>query len=315
VKYLDYTWGVILDYLKNKGMWDNTIIFMTTDNGALPYSQQTHWSDWGCNWPLRSGKVTNYEGGIKVWAGMSGGLIPSDYRGTTVDELTHIVDFGATAMRLSMTLDQYNERGTLSGTDKIVDGNNLWKFEHHELLVHYVLPHYVPSWVYQGDNDYAVTDGEWKYYKGFDSDSAQGPGWYNIPELGIITNDTDPTTFSNAGGYCTDGCLFHLETDPSEFWDVSSSYPEITAYFVDLIQAIYEGGLDEDYHSGQPYEEDYRGYQADNILRPYLNSHSISDYQTRITTTDSEISYDYSTYHLSWDGDYDGSNSPFEEDE
>lgn len=312
MKYLDYTWGVLIEYLKDNDMWDNTLIFMTTDNGALPYSQQIFgWSDWGCNWPLRSGKVTNYEGGIKVWAGMSGGLVPPELRGTTLDELTHIVDFAATAMRLSMTLDQYNERGTLSGTSKIIDGNNLFLFEHHDLLVHYVLPHYVPSWMYQGDNDYAATDGEWKYYMGFTSTSAQGAGWYNTPELGIITIDNEPATFANAGGYCDHGCLFHIETDPSEYSDVSGEYPEIKAYFVDLIDAIYLGGFDNDYHPGQPYDEDYRGWQADNILRPYLNSKALADYETRTATTDSNFSYDYTAYFLSWDGDYDGTNSPF----
>jgi arylsulfatase B len=311
VKYLDYNWGVIVEYLKGNGMWENTLIFMTTDNGALPYSHQTIWSDWGCNWPLRSGKVTNYEGGVKVWAGMSGGLIPPDLRGSTLDELTHIVDLAATAMRLSMTLDQYNKRGTLTGTSKIVDGNNLFLFEHHELLVHNVLPQSVPTWVYQGDNDYALTDGEWKYYIGFDSSSAQGPGWYNVPELGIITIDNEPTIFATAGGYCTQGCLFHLVTDPSEFKDVSKTYPEISSYFADVIGAIFEGGFDKDYHPGQPYDEDYRGYQADNILRPYLDTDAIADYEARKNSTSSNFTYDYATYHLSWDGDYDGTNSPF----
>ena len=38
VKYLDYTWGLILDYLKNNGFWDNMLVFVTSDNGALPYT-------------------------------------------------------------------------------------------------------------------------------------------------------------------------------------------------------------------------------------------------------------------------------------
>jgi len=312
VKYLDYVWGVLIDYLKDNEMWDNTIILMTSDNGALPYSHQSYWSDWGCNWPLRSGKVTNFEGGIKVWASMTGGLVPEEYRGTTFDELTHISDFGATAMRLAMTNSQFEARSTLTGTDKIVDGKNLFEFEYHDLLVHYVLPHYTPSWMYQGQNDYAATDGEWKYYVGFDTDSIQGRGWYNFPDLGIITIDNYPLVFAKAGGYCTQGCLFHLTVDPNEYVDVANAYPEVTTYFKDLINAIYQGGFDEDYHSGQPYEEDYRGYQADNILRPYLNADAINDYINRTESTDFNFTYDYSTYILSWEGDYDGTNSPFE---
>jgi len=310
VKYLDYNWGILIDYLKKNGMWDNTIIFMTTDNGALPYTEDGPWLDWGCNWPLRSGKVTNFEGGIKVWAGMSGGLIPEEFRGTTFDELTHIVDFATTAMRLSMTKSEYEARATLTGTRKVVDGSNLFNFEHHDLVLHNILPLYTPSWVHGQDSNFAATDGEWKYYVGFEETSVLGTGWYNTPGKGIVTTDERP----DAGGYCTDGCLFHLTSDPNEYIDVSAVYPAITAYFVDLVNAIYMGGFDEDYHPGQPYEEDYRGYQADNILRPYLSADAVNDYVNRTASVDYNFTYDYAAYHLTWEGDYDGINSPFESD-
>jgi len=293
-------------------MWDNTLLFMTSDNGGLPYTGGTGWSDWANNWPLRSGKVTNYEGGIKVWAGMSGGLLPKALRGTTFDGLTHITDFAATAMRLAMTKNEFEERGTVSGSDKIVDGRNLFSLDAHDLIVHNVLPHYYPTWLPHEKNDYAATDGEWKYYMGFFEDAPWGAGWYNVPEKGMVTVDNNPSVFNDAGGYCTSGCLFHLVTDPNEYYDVSDDYPEVTTYFSDLINAIYEGGFDEDYHTGQPYEEDYRGYQADNILRPYLDENAVSDYIHRTGSTTSSLTYDYDTYDLSWDGDYDGIHSPFE---
>jgi len=172
----------------------------------------------------------------------------------------------------------------------------------------------VPSWVHEEDSNYAATDGEWKYYVGFEESSVLGTGWYNIPDEGMITDKNYPTVVDDAGGYCIDGCLFHLTSDPNEYIDVSTDYPEITAYFVDLLDAVYQGGFDEDYHPGQPYEEDYRGYQADNILRPYLSAAAINDYLNRTATVDSNFTYDYATYHLSWEGDYDGVNSPFESD-
>jgi len=314
VKYLDYTWGIIIDYLMSNGMWDNTIIFMTTDNGAEPFTDSDIWSDWGSNWPLRSGKVTNFEGGIKVWAGMSGGLIPEELRGTTFDELTHIVDFAATAMRLAMTNGEYESRQTLTGTEKVVDGNNLFSLEYHDLILHNVLPHYIPSWVKVQDSNYAATDGEWKYYVGFDESSALQAGWYNAPGKGMVTLRTDPVKFREGGGYCSDGCLFHLSTDPNEELDVSREYMEVTEYFIDVIDAVYQGGFDEEYHSGQPYEEDYRGYQADNIMRPYLSSTAAEDYANRTGSTDYNFTYDYAKYSLSWEGDYDGFNSPFSSD-
>jgi len=314
VKYLDYTWGIIIDYLMTNGMWDNTIIFMTSDNGAEPFTDSGPWSDWGSNWPLRSGKVTNFEGGIKVWAGMSGGLIPEELRGTTFDELTHIVDFAATAMRLAMTNSEYESRQTLTGTEKVVDGNNLYNLEHHDLILHNVLPHYVPSWVKEEDSNYAATDGEWKYYVGFEETSALQAGWYNAPGKGMVTLDNDPVAFKEGGGYCTTGCLFHLSTDPNEEVDVSQDYVEVTDYFIDVIDAVYQGGFDEEYHSGQPYEEDYRGFQADGILRPYLSSTAVEDYANRTGSTSYNFTYDYATYSLSWEGDYDGFNNPFDSD-
>merc|ERR1719427_402197 len=69
VKYLDYTWGLLIDHLKVHDMWDNTIIFIASDNGALPFAENLDSSDWGSNWPLRAGKYSNFEGGIRVWAG------------------------------------------------------------------------------------------------------------------------------------------------------------------------------------------------------------------------------------------------------
>jgi len=160
VKYLDYTWGLIMDYLKDTGMWDNMLVFITSDNGALPYTEQDVYSDWGCNWPYRGGKVTHFEGGIKVWAGLTGGLVPDQYQGTVFDSLTHITDFAATAMRLSMTQKEYEQRNTLTGTGKTPDGLNIFSFEHHELIIHNVLPNLIPSWLSIDTFDYAATDGE-----------------------------------------------------------------------------------------------------------------------------------------------------------
>lgn len=314
VKYLDYTWGIIIDYLKTNDLWENTLIFMTSDNGALPYTHEPGYTDWGCNWPLRSGKVTNYEGGIKVWAGLSGGLLPEELRGTTFDGLAHIVDFATTTMRLSMTKSQYEARTSLSGTEKLVDGKNLFNLEYHDLIIHTVLPQYLPSWLPQSQSwyDYAATDGEYKYYRGFSDINPLAPGWFNIPEKGIVTVDNYPEVFADAGGYCTEGCLFHLATDPNEYYDISKEYPEITLYYEDLINAIYSGGFDEDYHSGQSYEEDYRGYQADNILRPYLSDGAAYDYAERMRSVNSTTVYDYAAYDLTWEGDYDGVNNPFD---
>jgi len=310
VKYLDYVWGIILDHLKETGMWDNMLIFTTSDNGATPYTA-TDWSGWGCNWPLRGGKSMYFEGGIKNWAGISGGLVPSEYQGTTFDSLTHIVDIAATAMRLSMTQSEYAARESLTGTSKGVDGKNLFAFEYHELIVHNVLPQFIPSDQDRGKFDYGATDGEWKFLVGVWDSVALGKGWYNFPGYGIIDKDHAPETYAEAGGNCSDGCLFHMETDPYEYHDLAKEYSEIANYFAHVIDALYLGGFDDSYHPGQPFESDYRGWQADNIMRPYFNPLAAEDYEQRLSHVDN-VEHDYQTFSQFWIGDYEGDGNPFE---
>jgi len=310
VKYLDYTWGILIDYLKTNDMWDNTLIFMTSDNGAVPYTEGVGVSDWGCNWPLRGGKFTNFEGGIKVFAGMSGGLVPEEFRGTTFEGLTHIVDFGATAMRMSMSFNEYEERTTLTGTDKMVDGKNLYDFEEHDLIVHNVDTQYLPEWMSANCSNWAATDGQWKYVVGAACGLFEA-GWHNFPGKESVLRSNNPVKFTEGGSYCVDGCLFDLSTDANEYLDVSEEYPAIAEYFKELTDAIYIGGFDEEYHSGQPGDEDYRGWQADNILRPYLNEEAISDFVGRLETVNYDGTYDYMSTPLPWIGDFDGINNPF----
>jgi len=310
VKYLDYTWGLLMDYLKEKGMWENMLVFVAPDNGALPYTEDIAWTDWGCNWPFRGGKVTHLEGAIKVWAGVTGGLLPYEYRGTTFDSLTHITDFAATTMRLSMPQSVYDKRETLTPNGKNVDGMNIYSLEHHELIVHNVLPQNIPTWINSNQFDYAATDGEWKYMVGTPDAGPQSHGWYNFPGYGVINEENDPATYREAGGNCSTGCLFHISTDPYEYRDKASEYPEIATYFADLINALNYGGMDSEYHPGQPYEEDIRGYFADNILRPYLSPQAAEEYIERTHSRNSG-SFDYTNYDPTWVGDYDGEHYPF----
>jgi len=311
VKYLDYVWGIILEYLKATGMWDNMLVITTSDNGAMPYTG-TDWYGWGSNWPYRGGKATYWEGGIKNWAGMSGGLVPIEYRGTTFDSLTHIADIATTVMRLSMTQSEYEARKTLTGTSKMVDGKNLFSFEHHELIVHNVKPQWVPTDQDPSWFDYAATDGEWKFMVGVWDSSGFGCGWYNFPGYGVIDQEHSPDIFYGGGGNCSHGCLFHLETDPYEFLDLSFDYTEIADYFRRLIDALYLGGFDDAYHPGQPFELDYRGWQADNIMRPYFNPLATGQYQERISLTENDDIYDYDSFSQFWYGDYEGDGNPFD---
>ena len=76
--------GRIVAKLKEKQMWDNTFIVYSADNGGV--------GD-GINYPLRGEKHSNWEGGMRTAAFVSGGLIPTHLRGTTNGVNMHIVDW------------------------------------------------------------------------------------------------------------------------------------------------------------------------------------------------------------------------------
>jgi len=84
--------GRMVELLHKKGMWQNTLIVYSADNGGK--------GD-GINYPYRGEKRTNFEGGMRVAAFVSGGLIPANVRGTTSDIRMHIVDWYPTFCRLA----------------------------------------------------------------------------------------------------------------------------------------------------------------------------------------------------------------------
>lgn len=89
---LDESMGEFVAKLKAYGMWDNTLIWVLSDNGGM-----THWSEnfpasASSNYPLRGGKTTLFEGGMRSVSLMNGGVVPPWARGTKVTKLLHAVD-------------------------------------------------------------------------------------------------------------------------------------------------------------------------------------------------------------------------------
>ena len=72
---LDTGLGQVLDQVERLGIEDNTYIFYMSDNGGVPrmpptrealYGAPEKTQDYGSNFPLRSGKWTTFEGGLRV---------------------------------------------------------------------------------------------------------------------------------------------------------------------------------------------------------------------------------------------------------
>jgi arylsulfatase A len=121
VSEIDWSVGQILDRLKQHGIDEQTLVVFTTDNG--PWLQ--YGIDAGSAGPLRDGKGTTWEGGVRVpgifrWPG----TIPA---GRTTNAVAGNLDLLPTFARLASTGPDGHGTKTLkvrpTGT---IDGRDLW---------------------------------------------------------------------------------------------------------------------------------------------------------------------------------------------
>ena len=87
---LDEGVGNITSALRRSGILGETLIWFQTDNGAATPACGG-WTG-GQNWPLRGGKCTAWEGGLRGSAFVWGAGIGASVRGTTAPGIMHTVD-------------------------------------------------------------------------------------------------------------------------------------------------------------------------------------------------------------------------------
>ena len=104
----DTALGLIIDELKGRDLYDNTIVVFSSDNGAPPASGDVNHkgADFDYiarNYPYRGWKTQIWEGGMRVAGFVSGGspLLPKAVRGTTNDNLFHVTDWWPTLTKLA----------------------------------------------------------------------------------------------------------------------------------------------------------------------------------------------------------------------
>lgn len=83
IEHLDHGIGTVIDALKKNGVYENTVIVFTSDNGGLLRDEAN-------NGPLRDGKQSVYEGGLRVpttivWKDHIISGSSTDYRAATMD--------------------------------------------------------------------------------------------------------------------------------------------------------------------------------------------------------------------------------------
>jgi arylsulfatase I/J len=127
VAHLDGWVGQVRSALEANGMWDNTVWMVSSDNGGpvAAYGKPDKvYGQGGNNYPLRGGKTSNFEGGVRVNAFVSGGYLPVAARGRVVDGLSALCDVYSTYCALAGA-DPFDEVGDAYGLPA-VDGVNLW---------------------------------------------------------------------------------------------------------------------------------------------------------------------------------------------
>jgi hypothetical protein len=269
VTFTDTGIGKIVDALKTKNMWDNTLIVVSADNGGAQYMSPIGYQLWGSgnNEPLRGGKTSEFEGGIRVNSFVTGGLIPKKMRGTESHDLMHFADWYGTFCYLAGAdpKDTVAIKNGLPDTDSI----NQWPVlsgettttQRTEIHISPVTPiDYGGKWkLLTGADPGNINEHTVDGYVPFDTYAV---GYYtgypfvpNVPPGGVmgsfdtlcmkvkdkLETEWDLSTVNNtfhcrAGLDCRHGCLFNLDTDPNEEHEVGKLHPEILASMIAKLQ-------------------------------------------------------------------------------
>jgi arylsulfatase A len=200
---LDWSVGEILKALKKEGLDEKTLVIFTSDNGPwLLYGDHA-----GSALPLREGKATTFDGGVRVpcvmrWPGR--------------------IAAGTVNREMALTMDLLPTLAKLSGAEVPkgrIDGKDIWPLMSSQPGAK--TPHEA-FFYYWGQHLQAVRSGKWKlhfphsYAKPDPPGGSSKPGKYANKNIGLE--------------------LFDLEKDVSEGRNVVNENPEV----VKRLQALAE---------------------------------------------------------------------------
>jgi arylsulfatase B len=240
---LDAQVGAVVAALRDANLWEDTLVVFHSDNGG-----ELIFECGGNNWPLRGGKFSNFEGGIRVNAFVTGGALSPSRRGVLDSGLAMVHDFYATYAALA-GVDATDARAAAAGLPPH-DSLNLWPWlsgasgasPRTEVVIGDTSAE-TPN----GDGATlvgGVIQGSWKLLvgpsnKGFVilQDVLTGPAWPNTSSLLL------PLLHSRVCGRVPEvGCLFNLAVDPSETTSLAAQNPALFATLLARVDEL-QGGV------------------------------------------------------------------------
>ena len=227
VEELDDAIGTILAKLQDAGLEQDTLVLFFSDNGAwMSYGEHA-----GSNGPLREGKLTCFEGGVRSpllvrWPGKVPAGRVSETPFMSIDLLPTLVE-AVGGKSPTLKIDGRSALPLLRGTDDTPA---------HEAL-----------FFYAGEELHAVRVGRWKLHfdhpylsnRGLPGRGGKPSGHGTYEPLPITDSSMDAIASRHGQKVSRQAqALFDLTTDAGETHDVSAQHPEIVRRLAALAEPV-----------------------------------------------------------------------------
>jgi len=248
VNFLDDQVGNVTQKFRDLGMWNDTLMVLSSDNGGCvlgfdgncfqntPGDHGTtcfNGEAGGNNYPLRGGKYTGFEGGVRSNSFVSGGFLPESVCGTRLEEIIHISDWYATFCYLA-GVDPFDHEAAKWGLPP-VDSMNVWP------LISGVNTTSPRNTILVDNSTFIHKN--WKLLTGYQG----GSGWTGPFYPNATSAQRTPFSYSI---HCNPACLFDVVADPTEHEDLAASEPavvvELTAIMNEMRKTIWNRGQEPD---------------------------------------------------------------------
>jgi len=232
---MDESIGNITAALKERRLYEETLLVFSADNGGPTNGNEGSWSS---NYPMRGGKNTLWEGGTRAVAAVRGPGIDSGMVGKTTYSKVHATDWLPTLLRVASGRPDWLHKHIPDGEPPFLlgDGIDVWetissgKDVRTELIYEC---HRGSESLLHGN---ALVVGDWKILQVGEKNPTMEQGW--VPPPG---EDPDavayqlPCNRTQQPGRVLTGecfkafCLFNISADPCEYHDLAKDFPDVVA--------------------------------------------------------------------------------------